>query len=232
MSILFFSVMSFLILHIAHCLSTSMSAFSISALKDSANKYLIILPVVLASLYTVYIYKKISIKLLLLLCIFTSFYLVEPLVIELNKIILFMSFAYVIVSYFIYQNWSQALELACYNPRISQSYIDDPILSEIKIEIKTAKNSLTGVLSNWDNISCFIHFDELIDKAFLKESMLDIEITHDNTLFLNKGRIVSLFGVKGVGVLFEKEKIGKEFDWEDFYRVSYEKGFMPEYLTY
>ena len=85
-----------------------------------------------------------------------------------NKVILFIIFFYCVLAYFLGQGWKQILGFSCYNPNILKNEIDDPIYIKIEVKVQMREKFVyEGILTNWDEISCFIQLDgEIEEKLF------------------------------------------------------------------
>ena len=228
--IIFFSLLSLLMVHISQALSVEKSALSFALLKDFlSNSHLLLVLFGLLILFSFFL-SKFSLYLYYSSSIVTSFVLFNLLYQDFNKSILLINFFYIIIIYSLGQVWHQVLSLACYNTRLSGNAINDKTLIKIKVNLQTQhKTTHSGFLTNWDESSCFVTLEKEGQKHL--KGLVDVIVNYNGQEFKNSGQIVSRLNQQGVGVLFHENKKNK-FNWQGFYSIMEEMSFTPRYLTH
>ena len=230
-NLILFVMFSILLVHIATAVSLEQSSFSQDlARKTLANNKWAILLLAITGV-TIYKLKKISSLLYPLAVIFVTSICISLLLVNFNKILLFLTFIYIFVAYFYYQFLQVELAEAYNNPNYYKNRLFDPMLYQIKCTLKfVSSNSneelISGYLTNWNENGCFIILDEKIKRA----GKVEVSLVMDGKEFLNTGVVVSrIHKNDGIGIKFYEEG-NSIYNWDNFYKIIENKGLVPEYV--
>jgi len=141
--------------------------------------------------------------------------------IDLNKLILILSFFYVVIFYNFYQFLKLELQEPFYNPNFPLNII--PAYMNTLIPIKINKNGVEyrAHLTIWARNGFFC---KLVDIGTPKGEV-EIEIMMGNHSFFAEGQVVTRVS-GGVGIRVGKSLI-PEMGWPDFYGIINELGYRP-----
>ena len=230
-SVAIYSLLSILTVHVAVALTAETSAFNLNLFYDFVVSCYPIILFFSLFIVTAVFYSKISSYLYYAAVLTTISFLLVSLYEDFNKAVLLIIFFYSVLSYFLGQGWKQTLYLACYNPCISDEDIDDATSLRIGVRIGFHGDvqDYEGLLTNWDEVSCFIRFIDREPDVYRGDVKVMTE--YNGKDFLSWGKIVSYTGRSGIGIVFDvSEK--KRFSWKDFYSIMDEISFTPEYLVH
>ncbi len=213
---LFFCVLLLLTVYVNYCLVLERAVLDTTNLTMFVNQFsslFIFLGLCLFFIYKVANISRVFFLVFIASCFYENFWL---LTIRLDKVALLVNFLMASGSYFFFLSWKSLLKLACYNPNLSKHNLEIPTLYEIPVLIKTLNSEIGGVLTNWDDLSCFVK----IEKP-LSESSLVIKTTIGGKEFEFKGLLASRFMNNGVGIIFENSD---NEDWNDFIEIFESRG--------
>ncbi|MCY4644747.1 MAG: hypothetical protein OXB88_09035 [Bacteriovoracales bacterium] len=220
--------MSIITIYVAMAFSKETSSFSVYLFYEFIQSYSTIFLLFVVFIIFAVRYSKYSIYFYSIASFVTAFILLAYIYENFNKAILFIIFFYCVLAYFLGQGWKQVLSFSCYNPNMLKNELDDPISIKIKVKV-TLKDEMIheGVLTNWDEISCFVHLGGKIEEKLYGQ--LKIQTEYNGKVFENEGKIVSRVANQGIGVIFNIDE-EKRFNWQDFYKIMDEASLTPQYL--
>lgn len=230
-NLILFVMFSIVLIHIATAISLDQSAFSEVLARQTLakNKWVILLLSITG--VAIYKLKKISAFLYPLAVISSIAICISLLLINFNKILLFLSFVYTCVAYFYYQFLKVELGEAYNNPNYYKNRLFNPMLYQIQCTLtftgpRRKNESVTGHLTNWNENGCFVILDDKIKCG----GQVDVSLMLDGKKFENNGVIVSsIHKNEGLGIKFyDAEK--SRYNWDNFYKIIENKGLVPEYV--
>lgn len=217
--LLCFVFCSIAFVYTAWCLGLGVSAFQLQSVIDFSKTYFIL--ILMVPLLMRFIYKShlVSMKLLLFYLIVTAtlalFYLGK----STNKLTLLSAFFYVAFSIYYYYQWSLESEMAAYTPNFSRYDLDKSRRFHLLVDIETKSGTHQGKLTNLDEFSLFVRFDQPVRLENLER--VKIKSTLDNVIFESDGKVCTYFD-QGYGIVVE-QKIQHRFSWKEFYSVIAER---------
>ena len=223
-----FLLLSFLFLYLQYAYRHQLSPLSVTYLRKSVELFWYVsIPMGLA-VFFLWRIRYLGIYLYSLCTLMVSYKVIEGLFIEFNKVIVVALFFYVIISYFIYQILDQYFATASINANYDAEDLFTPMLREIPCQVKLAENSISGVLTNWDEGGCFL---KLAEKKYLPKKV-GLFIHFEGREFFQEGEVVAQSqDFSGVGIKFKTlSKSLKTFNWAEFVELVHELGFSPERL--
>lgn len=226
-NVLLFILLTFFYLHILYSIHKGVSAVIpknfFQFYKD--NIYLVYSGII--TFYFVYSAKLIS-KFFFLG--FLSLFLysgVQLFISNFDKLILIFNFIFLVIGFNFFLFLKLELEESIYRPSFHSLDVTNTDMHKIKINLngKDVKN-LTGHLSNWDSVSCFIQFNENLRLA---KGPVGIDIFFKGNKFFQRGYVVTTYS-NGVGIRFKYDRRkGRKssHDWLDFYAIIHDMGLRP-----
>lgn len=223
-----FLFLSFVFLYLQYAYRHQLSPFSVVYLKKSGELFWYVAMPILISCLLIWRHHTHSIWYLNFCTILVSFKVIEGLFIEFNKVIVIALFFYVVISYFLYQLLAQYLQMASINPNYQSHDLFPPLLRAIPCQIVHEDLIIPGMLTNWDEESCFIQ----MQSARALPAKVQLTINFQGRDFTQQGEVVAqALDLKGVGIKFQElPKDLKIFNWTEFTELIHELGFKPERL--
>jgi hypothetical protein len=228
LNIVIYFFLSFIFLFIQNAYTHHISPFSFAYFKKGLELFWYVAVVLLISVNMIWNHHRLSMHLYQACIYLVTFNVLEGLFLEFNKIIVLALFFFIVISYFLYQLFSEYLSQACINPNYTNNDLFSPMLRNISCKISADSIDSEGILSNWDEKGCFIKLNnpqEVPDKV-------NVSIYFRDRVFLQVGEVVSSTSdLTGVGVKFNKvSKTLDVFNWIEFMEIVDELGFQPERL--
>ena len=155
---------------------------------------------------------------------------IAPLLIDsFDKLTMFISFLFLIISYFYYLLLSDELADAIYNPKYKKSDLDIVTSRHLSATI-IDKNGLEypGILTNWSSTSCFIRLDSPQAKP---KRAVKLKVNFQGATFVDCGNIVSRY-YSGVGMRLLATKQTEDNDnlkWPELYQTLTAGGLITSY---
>lgn len=217
--LLFFILFSLLFVYLSWCLGNGISAFQVQSAVDFLKSYFglaIFVPFLMRAIYKSH---GVSVKIL-------SFYLILIAAMSLiqlgrstNKLVLIAAFVYVIFAIYYYYQWNIESEMAAYTPNFSKYDLDKSKRFHLSVNVETKNGDYVGKLTNLDENSLFVRFDNDVHLENLE--MVSLKSTLDEVSFHSKGRVCTYFD-QGYGIVVE-ENTQDRFSWKQFYSVVAER---------
>lgn len=188
-------------------------------------------PLIITSLISIYYIlkvKKISRYVYFFFVASITFYSSYNLIIEFSKLVLVVLFIYILISYYLFFILNSELDQSYNNPGFSSRDLFDPMLFKININLLNTKNgqSVTGLLTNWNEDGCFVKLDSELKKV----SNLELEVVYKENIFKQKVVVVTMLkNKKGFGLKF-KDKKSSDSSWSDIYKIISDMGMSVEYV--
>lgn len=217
--LLFFIWLSLIFAYACWCLGNGVSAFQVESVKDFLNGYFILIAVVPLLMRAIYKYHGFSVKMLTLYLISIASISLLQLGRSTNKLVLLSAFVYIIFAIYYYYQWSIESEMAAYTPNFSRFDLDKTKRFHLNVSIETKSGIYEGKLTNLDENSLFVRFDEEVHLENLE--MVDLKSSLDNVAFTSKGRVCTYFD-QGYGIVVEDREKDR-FSWKQFYLVISER---------
>ncbi len=232
-NIIFFMILSVAFIYLQNISSIQSSILDQSNLRAFGQGNIFILGVfgitILAFLYN---FKKASNYLFVLSVSLTVLITIINIYTSFSKLALIILFAYMLITYYLYQFYFIDSAESYYNPQYSGASLYKPMLTKVKIEVydgETLKGA--GYLTNWSEEGCFGYFENLSlsSKVYtLRINFLDNDFEQEAVL-VSAAKDKKGFGFK---VKDSKQSQNKKnrLGWQQFYEIIEEMGFAPELL--
>ncbi len=105
------------------------------------------------------------------------------------------------------------------------------MLYEIKTNLSFGDKQYKATLTNWNQNSAFVFFEDSEVASIAKDTGL-LSIEFKGALFSQKVRLISKSStLNGIGVKFEVRDEENELKWSDLISIYNDLGFSPRYLT-
>jgi hypothetical protein len=227
---IFFLVFSIVYLQAIYSLSLGLSVIEAETFKMFFKSHYLILSLVLLSIYMILTMKKHSEKVLfvcLLMIAGKNFFLLSA---SFNKLILGLSFAYLIFAFYFYITWELETQKASHNPKFSKYDLEIESRFSIAAKLENLKGdlSLDALITNIDDESCFLLVTDSESKN--KISQLDsqgkyrIVAIYEGVEFSQNAVLASTYE-RGIGLLLVKKKLDdRTLNWSDLYKVCLDRG--------
>ena len=152
---------------------------------------------------------------------FYTFYQTE------NKIVLFATFFYLLVSFFFYLFLTEELDSSIFNPNFKKNQLYKKDKYNFNVTIKNKKGiCFDAILTNWDEDSCFVCVKQAASPKDLN-GLVCITVNFLEKKFSAMGRIMTSY-VDGYGIRFVRkgEKKGSTLGWKDFYAIMVDRAIL------
>ncbi|OFZ45252.1 MAG: hypothetical protein A2485_06010 [Bdellovibrionales bacterium RIFOXYC12_FULL_39_17] len=222
--VLFISLSLFFV-HIQNSINTGVSSFDLEKFVSllTTEKTMVLLS--LLSIFSVLYANRISKIFFALFSFFVIYNGFATFFTKLDKIILLMNGLYVVLAYFFYLFWHFELNESVYVPGFSTSMIGKKSLYNIQVELLAEfRDPMKGIMTNWDEVGCFIALDDEFDETIKKN--VKIYISFAGKEFCQWGEIISGYG-NGVGIKFFEGEDEHDLDlkWKDFFSIITDRGY-------
>jgi hypothetical protein len=170
-------------------------------------------------------------KYLYLIFIFQGIYLgFTHYMVALDKFILILNFAYIILSYNFYLFMSSDLQEASNTPTIEKGDLYTGLTIHSDVVIKTSAMEIQGKFINWDETTCFVKIEGPISKI---RGIVDLNWKFEKNNYRCSGLIVT--GAEGLGVGIKLTDYSNEepgvFSWTEFYDIINSRGYTSELMA-
>jgi hypothetical protein len=213
-----------------YSLSQGLSLMEVETLRMFFKSHYLILSMGLVSIYMILTMKKHSEKVLfvcLLMITGKNFFLLSA---SFNKLILGLSFAYLIFAFYFYITWELETQKASHNPKFSKYdlEIESRFSLTAKLENLEGNLSLDVLITNIDDESCFLFVTDTESKAKISEldsqGKYRIVAVYEGVKFTQNAVLASTYD-RGIGLLLVKEKLDdRTLNWSDLYKVCLDRG--------
>lgn len=218
---LVFILLSLFFLSVLESLEEGVSALDVKGFLSFLKQNKILISFSGLAFITTFFLSSVGPSLFLGFCIVALYKSIIYFTIDFDKLILILSFFYLVLCYNFYQFLKLELEEPFYNPNFPLNII--PSYKNKLIPIKLRKNNLEfeAHLTNWGSNGFFC---KLLGNETPKGSV-EVEVTMNGHTFYSEGVVVSRVS-GGVGVRIRKSLI-PEMGWVDFYGIINELGYKP-----
>lgn len=218
---LLFIVFSLFFLSVIESLEEGISALDVKGFLSFLDQNTFLLVVASCAFITVFFLSSFGPALFLLFCGVTLYKSALYFIIDFDKLILILSFLYIVICYNYYQFLKLELKEPFYNPNFPLNII--PAYKNTLIPVKISKNGIEyqAHLTNWAQNGFFC---KLVDDGTPK-GVVEIEIVIGHHSFFAEGHVITRVP-GGVGVRIGKSLI-PEMGWPDFYGIITELGYRP-----
>lgn len=189
---------------------------------------LIILFVGIIALLNVRLFNKISEKWLLFFIGISIFRCFLLLTVNFNKIILVLSFVYIIFAFYFYISWEVELKRSCYNPKFEKNDLNKHRRFPLEGFLKIENQQVPCHISNIDETSLFVIFKDaniIVPKNDLNKEV-EVEIIIDHVSFKQKAMIIGNYDL-GLGLSYLKNDEGegqKAYSFTQLYEILIDRG--------
>ncbi len=217
--LIFFIILSLVFLYSTWSLGTGLSSLDVETLKIFLLKFSPLIIAVPLMINMIYKSHNFSVKILLIFQIIVASFSIFYLGKSTNKLLLIGSFLYVVYSIYYFNQWSLESLMAAYTPAFSKYDLDKAKRFPLEIQVGTATNQYKARITNLDDKSVFVRFDEPIQLNPKQEVDLTVEI--ESTIFKAKGKICTYFD-QGYGIIAESFDQDR-YSWRKFYSIISER---------
>ncbi len=234
-----FLILSLMFYHVELSLFKKTTAFNLSVLKNHFENEIILIGFLsIVILFTLKV-SKISKYLIVPYILIITGKSIHLLAGDFNKVILFMIFIYIIISYYFYVFWCKDLYEAYYNPLLDSSDLITRTKYKINVnilELNKKDRTFQGYLTNWSENGCFLKTipDQNITDKSRVSGPVEIQIMFQGKKFHQHGIIVSSFAnFQGLGIKFLYEENDEIIypTWKELYSILDDMGYLPEYFA-
>lgn len=143
---------------------------------------------------------------------------------KFDKVILIVSFIYLLISLYFYLLLKVELSEAYYNPNYDNKTLSSYFRTEVSLVIKDRVKCYDSHLTNWGKGGFFCRMG-----GEKPQGKVQFELSHGGGKFLGEGVIVSSVE-NGIGVKIQKSKKGK-LNWLNFYDIISQLGLNPHRIV-
>lgn len=228
LQLMIFCILSPYYLHLSQALAKGVSILNQNTLLELvSDRYMLIILAAVSALtvWRMSSFAKWSVGSLVFVCLATSMHIA---LVDLNKIILILSFVYVITAYYLLMLFHVEIKSASYNPLYASSTIGQRSEYELPCKLKLDHEVIGGQLTNWDEKGCFVSFEEPVANLMELHGDLTLEMRLDGHVFTQKGKVVSTFN-RGVGIRFTPilNDASESYNWIEYFKIIDDRGFIP-----
>ena len=227
-NLVIFILLSVFFIHSLQSLAAGVSAFNLLDLKQLIISKLFLATLMFATIFLIVQMRKISLWPLLLFLFLVSWECFSCYFVSGDKLILSLSFIYLMFSIFFFLFWYHELGNAVYNPGYSFREVGG--ISKFIIPVQFSRESgedpvISGMLTNWGPESCFVtvNEDHRSESFLLREMQLKFA---GETFRCRVELISSYFRGFGLKILPDSEKNLSCHDWQEFYRILSDRGYQ------
>lgn len=229
-NVILFLLFSMVYLQAIYSLSLGLSVLGLESVELFIKNHYLILSLNLVTVYMILTLRKHSDKVLLLCLAFITgknFILLSA---SFNKLILGLSFAYLIFAFYFYITWELETLKASHNPNFSQNDLEIKARFPLagKIESLSGEMALDVLITNMDDESCFTFVSS--DKAREAIAALDAQAKYrlvaeyEGVKFVQMAELVAAYD-RGIGLLLVNERQDiRILNWSDLYKVCLDRG--------
>tara|TARA_Y100000768_G_scaffold389043_2_gene391414 strand:- start:7741 stop:8274 length:534 start_codon:yes stop_codon:yes gene_type:complete len=175
--------------------------------------------------------KKTSVYLFFVHVLYTFVLTAFNLQLEFSKIIIVMTFFYLVIAYYLYQFYKSELLESYYNSNYQETDLFSPMLKKINVQIidLEQKELARGYLTNWSYEGCFLYLDE---PTQLK-GRVTVRIEFGGKTFSENSTIAAKeLGGRGYGFKFQNtsQNESNKMNWNQFYEIIEQLGYLPELM--
>lgn len=222
-----FMLLSLPFIHIIKSLHMGESALRLEALKILVLETPAIGIGVILVTILIYRGKKLSAVLSPVLIIFFFSWAISYFFNDWNKHILFLSFIYLIVGFYICLLWNSELDRPIYRPGFHERVIGDKCEYQLKGHLVDKNDKKTHFyLTNWAEESCFLVLDS--DERLRGKVRLFLHFGKKE--FIAEGIVVSTNN-SGYGIsIKDDDKEGQRLGWDDYYAIISDRGYFSRFV--
>jgi hypothetical protein len=215
-------LLMYLNVHIQSAYIQNFSAFNWNFFIKNCYDLFYLIALVLLACFLLFQLNKRGLQLYFFVSIICAIESFSILLRDFSKVVLVMTFVSAAVAHYFYLFLKDELEKACYTPNYTSDEIYPPNLLDIKCKvIDLLGMSLDARLTNWDEKSLFLYFDQDFN---LNGNQVNIELQRFGRTFKHSGKIVSRY-LAGRGIGVELELVNdQQFNWKQFYTISDDMG--------
>lgn len=222
-----FSLVSPYYVHLNQAISAGETALNIKNLISFASNNYFLLALSIITALTVWKMRSYAVWLLTILVTTVVFKSMQLALIDFNKIILITSFIYIVTVYYLGMLYKLEATSAAYSPLFFQNTIGNKSDYHLRCEIKNDQGIFTGELTNWDEKSCFVAFDEGVAGLVDLTGPTQISFSFEGHDFVHHALVVSRFE-RGVGIRFTPDLSGNaSYNWVEYFRIIDDRGYRP-----
>lgn len=138
-----------------------------------------------------------------------------------DKVVLLSGFIYAVFSIFLFFIIKNEKQKALYLPSYFYNQIGKRTFYPLRVSLHLPDKTIEGDLTNWDESSCFVSFDEDVQ---LKGTVI-LQMTFDDVLFGQKAVVTTQYDSRGYGFVFKPDK--KEIPgWDEFFSIISDRGYQ------
>ncbi len=222
-----FCLLQVIFLHVVTEVHQGQSALNLQSIRGFLLQMIPLLGLTVATIYSVLQLKKVSLVFFPIHSLLIAWFSAQIFQTGLDKIVLILLFAYIVLSYVMFMMWKLELGEAAFRPGYGKRSLYRFLEYDIQIELSSGGQSLAeGKLSNWDEFSFFVHLGE--GKPHRMSRFVDVNIQLRENSFQTKAKLVS-HGPHGVGLRVVEESSLASRDWKSFYDIIQSRGYINRF---
>lgn len=222
-----FCLLQVAFLHVVTEVHQGQSALNLQSLKGFILERMPLLGLSLVLIYGVLQLKKFSLILFPLHTLIIAWFSSQIFQAGLDKVVLILLFAYIVLSYVMFMMWRLELDEAAYRPGYDKRSLYRFLEYNLVAELSVGGQELArGQLSNWDEFSFFIHLGE--GKPQRMARVVDVTMQLNGNSFQTRAKLVS-HGPHGVGFRVIEESSLASKDWKSFYDIIKSRGYINRF---
>lgn len=221
-----YCILQFVFLHIIGEVHLGRSALNLVGLKNYALSMIPLLALGVVTLFSILQMKRFSQYLFLIYSTLIVLIGARTLFSGLDKVVLILLFAFIVLSYFMFIMWKIELQEASYRPGHSKRSLFRFLEYKIPVELKSGDRVVTGILSNWDDSSFYVHTNDTGKGRLTKVVEVKIQLNEDE--FQTTAKVVAE-GSQGLGFKVIEESSLASRDWKSFYDIIKSRGYINRF---
>lgn len=225
-NLVLFCLLQFLFLHVVSEVHLGRSALSLASFKKYTLSMLPLLVLSVALMYSIFQAKKISLLLFILHSLAIVILASRVFIAGLDKVVLILLFAFIVMSYIMFIMWKMELEEASFRPGYTKKSLFRFLEYRIPVELRAGEHTVSGMLSNWDDNSFFMFAQDPLPVKLGR--LVDVNIQLNEHLFTTKAKIVSV-APGGFGLRVMEESSLASRDWKSFYDIIKSRGYINRF---
>lgn len=221
---LLFCLLSLFFLTVVESLESGVSALDLKGFATRIQSDLILVTGALLVFFSVFRGNRFGPYVFLAFCAYILGKSFTVFFIDLDKLILFLTFLYSVISYNFFLFLRMELQEPFYNPRFPENILPEFGYRKLPVKISEGTRTFDAHLTNWGLNGFFCHINEVEN---LPRGSVEIEIHLEGHTFYAEGVVMTRLK-NGIGVRVTKNPV-PDLGWHDYYGIINELGFKPTY---
>lgn len=223
----FFCLLQVAFLHVVTEVHQGQSALNLQSVKGFLFEMTPLLFLTALTIYGILQLKKFSLLLFPLHTLIIAWLAGQIFQTGLDKVVLILLFAYVVLGYVMFMMWRLELDEAAFRPGYGKRSLYRFLEYNLPVHLSSGGQELAqGQLSNWDELSFFVHLGE--NKPQRMARVVDVSVQLNGNTFKTKAKLAS-HGPHGIGFKVIEESSLASKDWKSFYDIIKNRGYINRF---